>query len=150
MAIEFSCESCGKRFTAKDEHAGRRAKCSGCGCATRIPMVASVKYPLPSASMPQPPAPETKQCPFCAENIKVEARKCRFCGEILDPTLQADLAASRSMTKPSGSEMGCLDRRLRRPIRGARGAFRQIGRAYGRDFSAKSRAYGGALLRAYD
>ena len=27
MAIEFSCESCGKRLTAKNEHAGKRAKC---------------------------------------------------------------------------------------------------------------------------
>jgi hypothetical protein len=27
----------------------------------------------------------TKKCPACAENIKLEARKCRFCSEEIDP-----------------------------------------------------------------
>jgi hypothetical protein len=36
MAIKFSCE-CGQRFTAKDEHAGRRSRCPSCGRAVIIP-----------------------------------------------------------------------------------------------------------------
>lgn len=29
-----------------------------------------------------------KRCPFCAEEIKVEATKCRFCGSVLDANSQ--------------------------------------------------------------
>jgi hypothetical protein len=36
MSIETKC-SCGKLFVAKDEHAGRRAKCPNCGEIVQIP-----------------------------------------------------------------------------------------------------------------
>jgi TM2 domain-containing membrane protein YozV len=31
---------------------------------------------------------ELKTCPYCAEEIKADAKKCKFCGEILDEELR--------------------------------------------------------------
>jgi TM2 domain-containing membrane protein YozV len=50
--------------------------------------------PPPTAKPSAPPKPRrtktlttTKPCPFCFEPIQIEARKCKNCGELLDPTL---------------------------------------------------------------
>ncbi len=42
MTIEFACR-CGKTLRVKDEHAGRRFKCPGCGIAVQAPAAANVK-----------------------------------------------------------------------------------------------------------
>jgi len=33
-------------------------------------------------------SPATKECPFCSEVIHINAKKCKHCGEILDPVLR--------------------------------------------------------------
>ncbi|WP_339697711.1 hypothetical protein [Algoriphagus aquimarinus] len=35
---------------------------------------------------------ETKRCPYCSEEILVEAKKCKFCGEFLDKELSTERA----------------------------------------------------------
>jgi hypothetical protein len=40
---------------------------------------------------------DSKRCPFCREWIKAEARRCRHCGEALDPVLRAADEARRSV-----------------------------------------------------
>jgi TM2 domain-containing membrane protein YozV len=42
---------------------------------------------------PAPTAEPTTQCPYCAEVIAAEAKKCKHCGEFLDPTLRQERTA---------------------------------------------------------
>jgi hypothetical protein len=39
-------------------------------------------------------------CPFCAERIMAGARKCKHCGETLDPTMRAAQEARRAAERP--------------------------------------------------
>ncbi len=55
---------------------------------------------------------QTKSCPFCAETIRYEAIKCRFCGEFLDGNQRK---AEAGKSKPVDREQKDDDDDARRP-----------------------------------
>lgn len=58
MPITLGCPSCGKRFRAKDESAGKRVKCPHCGAPVSVPTPEeSAAAGAPTMSLPPPPAP---------------------------------------------------------------------------------------------
>jgi hypothetical protein len=91
VAIEFGCPVCRRLLLVEDDLAGMRLRCPGCLQPVEVPR------PLPVAAAPElPPAgegrPQERRCPFCAEPIRPEARKCRHCYEFLD----RDLAVAKA------------------------------------------------------
>jgi predicted RNA-binding Zn-ribbon protein involved in translation (DUF1610 family) len=113
MPISFSCPQCGKKLKAPDNAVGKRSKCPGCGnpvtCPEPVYDAELVEAPPPGlgggdpaadldpdqpyAVVEPPPspasAPESRRpCPMCGEMILTTAAKCRYCGEVFDPTLK--------------------------------------------------------------
>ena len=76
MPLPFVCEVCRYSRDLAEDYAGTRFACPQCDAV----------QDLPPATAPADPAPG-RACPFCAEPVRPEARKCRWCGEILDRAL---------------------------------------------------------------
>jgi len=89
MPIEFQCPHCGKKLKAKDQAAGRRLDCPGCGEPLAVPDI-EVQYNTTTAEEQEVPSAEdngeeeTKRCPACGEKILTIAKKCKHCGEFLE------------------------------------------------------------------
>lgn len=69
---------------------------------------------------------DTKKCPVCAEIIKLEAIKCRFCGEKFDPT---EVARQNADSDSWENRILCSDEACTGTI-GPEGKCRYCGRLY--------------------
>jgi predicted RNA-binding Zn-ribbon protein involved in translation (DUF1610 family) len=128
MSISFQCKSCGKKLKAPDSAAGTTSTCPGCGKKVTCPEafedaeVVEMGPPPNEApgfnpfadldddtpyTMTKAPseelAPESRHpCPMCGEMILSTAAKCRFCGEVFDPSIK------KAKPKKSGGKKGEL------------------------------------------
>ena len=126
MPIPFTCLTCGGNFKAPDAAAGRKVKCPKCSAAISFPanIVTRAKVLPASHSQivaPTPPIEEKpnlapapaassssnrtvqdyRDCPFCSEEILVNAKKCRHCLEVLDVTMRAAEEVRRESKRES-------------------------------------------------
>lgn len=54
--------------------------------------VAPAADTAPNAVAPMATADETRRCPYCAEDIRVAAIKCKHCGSMIEPVTQGSQA----------------------------------------------------------
>jgi len=118
MSISIHCPTCGSQALASDDYVGKKVVCPRCNATITVtaPVDPSINLleviPIAAPVSPTPPAgpvaveqwdvelvPQSAQfktCDFCGESILVAARKCKHCGEMLDPSLRADEEAQSS------------------------------------------------------
>jgi predicted RNA-binding Zn-ribbon protein involved in translation (DUF1610 family) len=107
MAIRIRCPSCQQTLEARDDQAGKKVLCPNCGKLIQLPAAAKTTIippkqtavslkPAPTvAASPQMntiqksqtgtgSTPTYASCPFCGEDIRAMAKKCKHCGEWLD------------------------------------------------------------------
>src|SRR5438270_8920383 len=96
MPVSFGCHNCGKQLQARDEFAGRRLKCPGCGTILTIPGGAAAAPPPPARAVfhdepaPPPPPPPSPAAPalvkfVCACGRRMKARLADVGGEVECP-----------------------------------------------------------------
>jgi hypothetical protein len=100
VEIKIICPTCQKQLKAPASHAGKRAKCPGCGTIMSIPEIIHEAEEVPEEPLPPPPPPLTpnlqslfdeEQEYRIAEGPKIEApaarepmrRPCPMCGEMI-------------------------------------------------------------------
>ena len=118
MAITFRCPHCDKSIKARDDKAGASANCPGCGQRLTVPApvpdapdvaaLVAASAPVPAkavestghvAATPLGSPDDYRPCPKCAESIRKNARRCRYCGVSLD---------GRSVWQPTKVEPGVI------------------------------------------
>jgi len=132
MPVPITCTSCGANGTAPEAAQGKTVRCPKCRSVIQVPSFTAFaaedwpveatpstwKPPVPKARLPvyegppvHDPALEPlmlKACPFCAEDILLDAIKCRFCGSMLVGNGTAKKKEERAESVFGCSGTGCL------------------------------------------
>jgi hypothetical protein len=93
MSIRVSCV-CGKQIKVKEELAGKRGKCPGCGHSLIVPNLS------PPADEKQTRPARNPSCPSCKEALQSNAVICLNCGYDVRTGMQLTRALSMDVVPP--------------------------------------------------
>lgn len=99
------CRECGKTYSVWTAELGAEI-CNDCLLAQREahPQQESPTPPVLTSGTAMNQGPAYRKCPYCAEQILPEAKKCKHCGEFLNSSLQDTRTVPRkSGRKPLGT-----------------------------------------------
>jgi DNA-directed RNA polymerase subunit RPC12/RpoP len=98
MAIHVKCQTCGKELNARDEHAGKQAKCPNCGDPIFVPR--RIESPPEIQPGSGQSALRVGVCRDCGGKVSPSAKACPHCGSRTFNT-------SRAFAQ-SAAAIGCL------------------------------------------
>ena len=91
--MKLKCPHCDQQLDAPDNMAGRSVRCPSCEGTFAIPpaQTPAVEQPLTLEPVVAQPLAmqQMKDCPYCGEQIRAVAKKCKHCGEWLGPSARA-------------------------------------------------------------
>jgi DNA-directed RNA polymerase subunit RPC12/RpoP/membrane protein YdbS with pleckstrin-like domain len=89
--IEFKCPHCEQSLDVPEELLGQAVECPSCNGTIQLPEPQSPTATTPKTqNTTSESSPETRECPYCGEDILAKAKKCKHCGELLDSSLRAE------------------------------------------------------------
>lgn len=98
--IYFSCLMCKTELKAPESMRGKTVLCHHCQCYAEVPGH-PVHTPIQEDSTTFQLKKETKDCPYCGEEILKNAKKCKHCGEFLDDSVAESYHSGYGLNIPS-------------------------------------------------